>query len=70
MVIVELTEHFQRLAEHEVRHRVVNDVGPDIRRAVHGNYNKYYRRIGPDGADVRVVRVLHAARDLSQIVVD
>ena len=62
--IAELTEHFQRLVEHRVRHRILHDLGAEIRRAVHGNYNIYYRRMGENGSDVLVVRVLHAARDL------
>lgn len=43
--IVELTEHFQRLADMHLRHRFVPELGPDIRIAVHGNYNVYYRFI-------------------------
>lgn len=65
--IVELTEHFRRLAGHRGRHRVLHDIGADIRRAVHSNYNIYYRRVGENGTDVVVVRVLHAAQDLSKI---
>jgi toxin ParE1/3/4 len=68
--VVELTEHFQRLADHHVRHRVITDLGADIRLALHGNYNIYYRFFGDAGRDVLVIRVLHGARDLSRIVMD
>jgi len=61
--IVELTEHFQKIADLNLRHRVVEAIGPDIRIAVHGNYNIYYRFVAND---VLIVRVLHGARDLGR----
>ncbi len=68
--VLELTEHFQKIADSYIRHRVIKSLGPDIRRAVHGKYNIYYRFIGDDGRDVLIIRVLQARRDLSRIVMD
>ena len=68
--IVELTEHFQRLADMHLRHRFVPELGPDIRIAVHGNYNVYYRFIGDHGRDVLIIRVLWGGRDLREIEMD
>ena len=64
--IVELTQHFERLAERHVRHRIVEELGSDIRIAVHGDYNIYYRFIGETAHDVLVIRVMHGARDIGQ----
>lgn len=66
--LLELTEHFQRLADRHIQHRIVQDLGADIRLAIHGNYNIYYRFL--DAEDVLIVRVLHGARDLRRIVMD
>ena len=68
--VVELTEHFQRFADHHVRHRLLPELGPDVRRAVHGDYNIYYRFCGDDSQDVLVVRVVHGTRDLTRIIMD
>lgn len=67
--IVELRQHFQRLASRHVQHRVVAELGPDMRIAVHGNFNIYYRFVeaGSD-QDVLIVRVLHGARDIEGLV--
>ncbi len=59
--IVELTTHFQKLASLEIKHQAVPDLGPDMRRAVHGNYDIYYRFVD---ADALIVRVLRSARSL------
>lgn len=65
--IVELAEHFQRIADFNLRHRVISEIGPDVRLAVHGNYNIYYRCIDVSGEIVLIIRVLHAARSLEPI---
>ena len=66
--IIELTEHFMKIAELSLRHRVVTDLGPDVRIAVHGNYNIYYRFIGDSAEDVLIIRVLHGGRSLDDII--
>jgi toxin ParE1/3/4 len=58
--IVELTVHFRKIADLKLMHEVDRDLGPDVRRAVHGNYNIYYRFINEDAL---IIRVLHNARD-------
>ena len=68
--IVELTVHFATLAELHIQHRVVPDLGADIRLAVYGNYNIYYRFIGEEGRDVLIVRVMHGARDIERTDVE
>lgn len=68
--VIELTEHFQRLADRHIRHRRMPELGPDLLCAVHGNYNIYYRFVGDGAQDVLVVRVLHSARDLSGIEIN
>ena len=68
--IAELSEHFQRIADLNLRHRIIPELGPDIRLAVHGNYNLYYRLVGEAGEDVLIVRVLHGARSLKAIEFD
>jgi toxin ParE1/3/4 len=57
--VVELATHFQKLAALEIKHQPVPELGPDMRKAVHGNYDIYYR-LNDDG--VLIVRVLHSAR--------
>jgi toxin ParE1/3/4 len=59
--IVELTEHFQKIANLKIRHQVVPELGTDVRKAVHGNYDIYYRFVGDDAL---IIRVLHSARNL------
>ena len=59
--VVELTTPFQKLATLEIKHQLVPDLGPEIRKAVHGNYDIYYRIIN---GDVLIIRVLHSARSL------
>lgn len=66
--VLELTEHFQRLADRHIQHRLLGDLGPGIRLAVHGNYNIYYRFI--EAEDVLIVRELHGARDLGRVVME
>ncbi len=68
--IVELAEHFQRIADLNLRQRTVTDLGPDVRKAVHGNYNIYYRFIGEEAGDVLIIRALNAAPDLNLNDVD
>lgn len=68
--ILELTGHFQRLADRHIQHRVLEELGSGVRLAVHGNYNIYYRFIGDDAEDVLIVRVLHGARDLGGMAMD
>lgn len=65
--IDDLTAHFDRLASLRVKHQTIPEFGPAIRRAVHGNYNIFYR-IDHDG--VIIVRVLAGKTNLSQIVMD
>jgi toxin ParE1/3/4 len=65
--LIELRLHFQRLADRHIQHRLVPELGSDLRLAVHGNYNIYYRFMGANGQDVLVVRVLHGARNIEDI---
>lgn len=62
--VTELSQHFEAIAKQNLRHRLVTELGPDIRIAVHGNYNIYYRFVEDNGRDVLIIRVLHSARSI------
>lgn len=57
----ELTAHFRRLAAMPMIGRRRDDLGSEVRSAVHGNFVIFYR---PAEDGIIVSRVLHARRNL------
>ena len=47
-----------------LRHEVRRELGDDVRIAVHGNYNIYFRFIGPNLENVQIIRVINAAMNV------
>lgn len=62
--ITELNQHFHKLVALRLRHEVRRELGDDVRIAVHGNYNIYFRFIGPNLENVQIIRVINAAMNV------
>lgn len=60
----ELRAKALRIAQQPLSYRARNDISPGLRSATHGRYLLLFRDL-PDR--VRVVRVVHAARDLGRL---
>ncbi len=59
--VAELEAKARRLAEWPGSYPTRDDISPGLRAAVHGRYLLLYREIEDE---VRIVRVVHGARDL------
>lgn len=60
----ELRGHCAKIADAPSVHALRSDLGKNLRCCTHGNYLIFYRVIADD---VRIVRVLHSARDLHDL---
>lgn len=60
-LIAELEEKARTIAERPASFPLRDELSPGLRSAVHGRYVLFFRDLG---SEVRIVRVLHGARDL------
>lgn len=61
--VVELVEHFRRLAERPLIGRARPEMGAGFRSMPHGNFLIFYR---PAAHGIDVLRVIHGSRDLGR----
>ncbi|MBA3810917.1 MAG: type II toxin-antitoxin system RelE/ParE family toxin [Caulobacteraceae bacterium] len=62
--VAELESKARQAAERPLSFAAREDLAPGLRAAIHGRYVLFFRDLAHE---VRVVRVLHGARDLGQI---
>jgi len=62
--LAELEAKARRIAERPNAFPARDDISPGLRAAVHGRYLLLFRDLGDE---VRIVRIVHGARDLSRI---
>lgn len=62
--VAELESKARQAAERPLSFIAREDLGPGLRAAVHGRYVLFFRELADE---VRIVRVLHGARDLGRI---
>lgn len=63
--IAELEAKARQAAERPLSFPQRSDISPGLRAAIHGRYLLLFRDLGDE---VRIVRVLHGARDLPRII--
>jgi toxin ParE1/3/4 len=63
--IDELISRFARIAERPRTFRARDELMPGLRSAAHGNYLIFFRI---EGNLVKIIRVLHGARDLPKLL--
>lgn len=65
--VEELRSHARLIATHPLSYRVRPDFGRDMRAVTFRGYLLFYRVVGND---MRLLRVMHGARDLSELTFD
>jgi len=63
----EVIEHARSIGEFPQAHPVRDDIAPGVRAAHHGRYLIVYREFE---SYIRVVRILHSARELARAMID
>ena len=61
---IELRGQCQKIALSPQAYRLRRELGDDIRSCAHGNYVIFFRH---DEKDVRILRILHGARNVSAL---
>jgi len=60
----EIEAHARRAAERPLGYRLRDEIGPGLRGLLHGRYSILFRDLADE---VRVVRILHTARDFGKL---
>lgn len=63
--VAELESKARQAADRPKSFPARDDIGPGLRVAIHGRYLLFFRELADE---VRIIRILHGARDLGRII--